>query len=329
MILQPSALALAVGSGLTAGLLAFAARWAAVIVERWDLQSGAALQLDLERRTVLLSTVVRLVMAFQLAALFLYVFTADALAPLFTGAMCAVGTLQASDSGFTVLFLKLVGFVLAGVWLAVDHLDGRAPDQPLVRLKYAFLLPLAPLALLEAVLQVRYFVGLRPDVITSCCGSLFGREGGAAAGLAGLPPVPVALAWAGVLGLAVSAAVVVRASGRGAAILGWASAAAIPISLVAVTTVLSPYVYALPSHHCPFCLLKREYHHVGYVLYAAILGGGVAGMAAGVIGPARAIPSLAREVPALQRRLAVAAGVAFVVLAAAAVLLVSTSELRQ
>ena len=262
-------------------------------------------------------------------ALFLFVYTADSLAPLFTGAMCAAGVLKASAYGYPVLLLKLASFLLAGLWLAVDHLDVKAPDYPLVRPKHAALLALAPLVALEAVLQALYFADLRPEVITSCCGSQFGRSGsGLGASLAALPPVPTLAVGSAVLVVAIIAALAVRFTGRGALPLGVAAGLAIPVSMTAVISVISPYVYELPSHRCPFCLLQREYHHIGYAIYAALLAGGMAGMAAAVISPGRARPSLARETPKLQRQLATVAACAFAVLAALMGGAVATSQLR-
>jgi len=328
-MLHPAILALVAGSLMTAGLLAYAAWWAAVVLRRWDLSSGSHLQLELERRTVLLSAMVRLVLLFQLAALFLFVHTADSLAPLFTGAMCAAGTLQASAYGYPVLLLKLANFLLAGVWLAIDHLDARAPDYPLVRSRYAFLLALTPMVALEAVLQALYFADLRPEIITSCCGSQFGRGGaGLGAGLAALPVAPTLVLATGVVAVAIGAALAVRITGRGAPLLGVAAAVAVPVSIAAVIAVVSPYVYELPAHRCPFCLLQRQYHHVGYAIYAALLGGGLAGMAAAVVSPARARPSLAVSASAFQRRLATVAAVAFAALVVLAGSAIAASHLR-
>ena len=76
------------------------------------------------------------------------------------------------------------------------------------------------------------------------------------------------------------------------------------LALMAVTTVFSSYIYAMPFHKCPFCILKREYHFIGYLLYATLLGGAVAGIGAGMLQPFRKIPSLAVIIPALQKKLA-------------------------
>lgn len=317
MILHPGALALVVASLATAGLLLYAAGHALAILRHWDLSSGSELQLRLERRTYLVSTLVGWVMAFELVSLFLYVFTADALAPLFRGAMCAAGSLRAAPGGYEVLVLKLGGAVLAGLWLLLDHADRQGYDYPLLRPKYGALLAVTPLLLAEAWLQLRFLTALRPQVITSCCGSLFGKSGsGLGSDLAGLDPRTAAAAFLAAAGAALLAALALRRTGRGALPLALASALLLPAGLAAAIAWVSPYVYELPTHHCPFCLLQREYLGIGYPLYGALLGASVAGMGAGLLAPFRRIPSLAQAVPALQRRLAgTAAGMGAALLA--------------
>ncbi len=91
--------------------------------------------------------------------------------------MCAAGSLYVNDYGYPALLLKLFNFLLAGLWLILNYTDNRAYDYPLIKKKYAFLLILAPFILTEIVLQANYFLRLRPDIITSCCGSLFSAEG--------------------------------------------------------------------------------------------------------------------------------------------------------
>jgi hypothetical protein len=329
VILQPSVLALLGTSLLVGALLAHSATWAARILRGWDLASGSERQLRLERRTHLVSTVVGHVLVFELAALFLFVFTADALAPLFTGAMCAAGSLHANRWGYPVLLLKILAFLLAGLWLVVDRADALGHDYPLLRVKYRFLLALVPVVLLEAALQGAYFGGLRPEVITSCCGSLFGSGGrGLGSDLAVLPPRATAALFLGLLGGTLGLALRFRATGRGGWALGASSLALLPVGLAAVVAWLSPYVYELPTHHCPFCLLQREYHYVGYPLYGALLLASVTGAGAGILMPFRRVPSLAERLPSLQRRLAGTAAAGAATLAALVAFLVATSNLR-
>jgi ABC-type antimicrobial peptide transport system permease subunit len=32
----------------------------------------------------------------------------------------------------------------------------------------------------------------------------------------------------------------------------------------------STYIYELPSHRCPYCILQKEYHYIGYIFYISL-----------------------------------------------------------
>ena len=88
---------------------------------------------------------------------------------------------------------------------------------------------------------------------------------------------------------------------------GLFSALSLAFLLVAVASLISffcLYIYELPTHHCPFCLLQREYGFVGYPLYATLLGGAIAGLGIGALTFFRDRESLTAVLPTLQARLA-------------------------
>ena len=304
MLFQPAIMALLlvslVSSVMAVATLPFAVR----VLRRWDLASGSETQLAMERRTYLASTVVKLVLVAELAALLLFVFNADRMAAMFTGAMCAVGTLNVNGYGFPALYLKITVFFLAAVWLALDHVDGRGYDYPLVRVKYAALLGFAPVMLAASAVQLAYFLGLRADVITSCCSTLF-SGGGVTVGKNALASLPHDVA------LPLLAVIVAATFVTGVHVLRWGhggsgyaalSGATFLVAIAAVVSTVSVYVYELPHHHCPFCLLKSEYGHVGYALYVPLFAATAFGFAAGITGQARVWPSLAAEAPTICRR---------------------------
>lgn len=328
MILDPAVIALLVSSFLIC-LMTLVSVWHGVrILRSWDLASGSGLQLELERRTYLISTVLAYVLAFQLASLFLFIFMADSLAGLFTGAMCAAGTLNVNGYGYPVLLLKVLNFMLAGLWLVLNRADSKAEDYPLIRPKYTLLLFLAPLIVTEAVFQTVYFLGLNPEVITSCCGSLFGTStGGFASSLASLPLVPAVVLFIASLALAAGAGIVTALSGRGGWLTAAASALAFLASVEALICFIGPYVYELPTHRCPFCVLQAEYRYVGYVLYAGMLSGAVSGMGVGILMPFRKVPSLSTVIPAMQQRLALSASLSFLLLGLTTAIIVVFSNL--
>ena len=160
MILHPGIVALVLVSLLISGMILYSAFFGVRIIRRWDIQSGSEEQLALERRTYLISTLLSYVSCFQIGSLFLYIYTADSLHNLFVGAMCAAGTLNVNPYGYPTFLLKILNFILAGLWLIINYTDNRAYDYPLIRKKYVLLLILAPLIVTEAIIQCALF---RPD----------------------------------------------------------------------------------------------------------------------------------------------------------------------
>jgi hypothetical protein len=82
------------------------------------------------------------------------------------------------------------------------------------------------------------------------------------------------------------------------------SVTALFISTASLISFISPYIYELPTHHCPFCVLQKEYSYAGYLHYIFLMGGVVCGAGTGLLMPFRKIPSLKDIIPAVQKRLA-------------------------
>ena len=121
MIMQPAIIALFVGSILVSSMVLYAACYGVSILRHWDLQNGSELQLGLERKTYLISTVMSYAFGFQLLSLFLFIFTADKLSGLFVGAMCAVGALHVDAYGFPALIAQIAVFFLAAMGFGVTE----------------------------------------------------------------------------------------------------------------------------------------------------------------------------------------------------------------
>ena len=317
MILHPSVLALVTGSLLISYMLLYSSCYGLKIVLKWDLKSGSELQLQLERKTYLISTIVAYAFGFQLISLFLFIYTADDLCTLLVGAMCAAGTLNANQFGYPTLALKVLNFLLAGIWLVLNFADNRARDYPLIRKKYILLLLITPLVLAETVLQARYFLDLEPNVITSCCGSLFSPEAkGPGPEMTALRTGPVKAVYYSCLALTFASGAYFYLKEKGGYLFSFMSASAFFISVAALISFISLYFYELPTHRCPFCILQKEYGHVGYPLYLALLGGAVSGMGAGALMPFRKTGSLTEVIPRLQRRLVLVSMGCYLVFAA-------------
>jgi len=331
MIFQPAINALLLASVISAAMLAAAAPFAVQVIRHWDITSGSERQLQLERRTYLFSTLAVFVMATQLLALLLFIFNADKMSVMFVGAMCAVGTLNVNGYGFPALIAQMAVFFLAAGWLAVNHVDTRAPDYPLVRIKYAALLALLPAVAAVLWLQVEYFANLRADVITSCCGSLFSEDTkGLTGDMAALSPVPAMIGFYIALALAFATAAFHSQTKRGGA-SGYAVAAtgsaAFVAALTGIIAFVSLYLYEHPHHHCPFCILKPEYDWQGYWLYVPLFAATACAVGAGAVQPFRKVDSLRDVIPQVSARLAAVAAAGFLIFALIATVFVAKSNL--
>ncbi len=318
MFLNPAVISLLGGSFLNNLFMIYASRTGIEILNHWDLRSGSTRQLMLERKTYLVATLVNVLMFYQIASLLLFVHTADHIHSEFVGAMCAAGTLAANAYGYPALQIKILTSFLCGVWILVNHADGQSIEYPLHRFKYRLLLVLHGLFLIDLYLQWSYFRNLNPDVITSCCGALFGDGNDSlAADLAHLPPQTMRFIFfcsAFVLARVGMHFILKGHPARGCALAGiWFTC----VCMASILSFISLYLYQMPSHHCPFCVLQKEYGYVGYPLYISWLVLGVFSAAIWVLDRFRYIPSLEEVVPRIQRRYCVVtllAGAVFVLI---------------
>lgn len=305
MILHPAVIANVVASLIISGVLIYAGYYGVQILRKWDLQSGHEGQLILERRTYLISTILTFAFGLELMSLFLYVFTANNLCPLFVGAMCAAGTLNVNPYGYPTLVLKIASFLLAGVWLILNHADNQAYDYPLIKKKYLLLASIVPFSVGETSLQGAFFLNLKANVITSCCGSLFSSEQvkGVGSELAALPIIP--MMWVFYLGMGVTLLIGVYfyLRNKGGYLYSLLTFAMFGVSLAAIISFISVYIYELPTHHCPFCIVMEEYGYIGYLLYLPLFGAAVTGMGVGVLLPFRRVESLREVLPRLIKKL--------------------------
>jgi hypothetical protein len=267
MILHTAILALLIGSLLVSYMLFCALCSGIQIMARWDIKSGSEQQLSLERRTYLISTILSYTLVFQLISLFLFIHTAENLHSLFTGAMCAAGTLNVNPFGYPLLIMKIVNLMLAGLWLLINHADTRGYDYPLIMVKYALLFAIAPLVFMETFFLFAFFTGLHADVITSCCGSLFSLDKpGIAGDLAALPSGPMEVVFYAGMAATVCSGLYFYCKGRGRYLFSSVSFLTFMIAVASLISFICLYFYELPTHHCPFCILQKEYGYVGYAL---------------------------------------------------------------
>lgn len=287
MLLNSFSIALLICSIASIMLMAVAFKTAIRVLRHWDLESDSAEQIALEGDTWFASQLIQLSLSLQIISLFLLMVAANSFAEVLVGAMCAAGAFQANSYGPLSLLTKLVGVFFYGYWIIFHRFDIQSQHYPLMRFKFTYLLLLAPILGADLFFTMQYLRLLEPDIITSCCGVLFGT--GITNGYALLGPLPFVPLLTSYVGISLFLLAVsvwwsrsehLRSRGTSGVIslqiqgivYGVLWLAYFGFSLVVITSVISPYVYGMPAHRCPFDLLHSEYHYVGFLIYLLLLG---------------------------------------------------------
>jgi len=198
------------------------------------------------------------------------------------------------------------------LWLILNHADNQGYDYPLIRAKYLLLLTMVPFILSETVVQGIYFLRLRPDIITSCCGSLFSLSTeGIASEILAMPSIPAKILFYSSMLATFTAGARLFLNGKGGYLFAGLSGITFVVSITSIISFISLYFYEMPSHHCPFCILQKEYGFVGYPLYILMLSGTVTGLGVGLLQRFRKKESLEETIPAIQQKLAAVAVISF------------------
>ncbi|MBT8346036.1 MAG: hypothetical protein HKP52_00390 [Desulfofustis sp.] len=262
------------------------------LLKHWNLGSDSELQIKLEERIWLVATLVQFGLVVQIISAILFIYAADYFATVLKGAMCAAGSLTANGYGLPALGFKLITIFAGSLWIMVHRLDIGSEDFPYTRLKSYLLLGMLPLLIGDGLLVVLYLVNLEPEIVTSCCGIIFGdAEAGGYSLLNYSSETTVVFMLATISALILAGSLVqlisVQSPKRAALIVSGALASSWPffylLALGVITVQVSPYVYGLPHHRCPFDLLHYPYLKIGLPLYLFLHVAVLAGLGAATV----------------------------------------------
>ena len=248
-------------------LLTVAALNSVVILRRWNFEDTSAAQYRLERRTYLVTLVIVFTLAAKILLLPFFAYMLDRLAVLVPGAMCAAGVIGANPFGNPLLVLKVALLFPAGLWLIVNRADLAVVDHRFLRTKLKLFLGVFALVVVESVLDWAYLSGIPTEAPVQCCSVIYGISGGVTLPLGFDTRSLVMLFYL------VYALVVVTGAMRYDLLGLLAAVLMLVVGYQAVVHVFGTYVYQLPTHKCPFCMLQPEYHAVGYVLWGSLFLG--------------------------------------------------------
>jgi len=240
-----------------------------LILRKWDFNSFTQFQFNLEKKSYLISTIIYFLFIVKFLLIIYFVYTIDSLSILVPGAMCGAGVISANGYGLNLLFLKLVILFLFLFYVSLNKFDLEAKNYPFIKIKQFLFLVIFALLTLELTVDFLYFFNINPNLPVSCCSALFGQ-------LEGQNPLPFGLNKKLLLMLyglffiiAISSSIFKQ---KFIALIS--TLLFLILSYYAIVYFFGTYVYELPTHKCPFCMMQKEYYYVGYLIWISLFLGG-------------------------------------------------------
>lgn len=247
-------------------LLAFATTVG--LLRKWDFQHFTTAQFKRENRAYLVMTIIFFVTLLKLLLLPYFVYTVDALSNLVPGAMCAAGVVKANGYGGVLLVLKVVILLLSGVWMSINHLDLQQKNYPYFYVKMGLFVVIFLLLSGEFLLDILYFTHIETTKTVSCCSVIYGQTGGTNGLPLGLDLKRLLTLFYLLYGLILLTLLTEMFAVALVSLLLFA-----PVAYYSVVYFFGTYIYELPTHKCPFCMMQYHYHYVGYLVWGLLLFG--------------------------------------------------------
>ena len=243
------------------------------VLLKWDFESFTPLQFTLEKQAYLVTTIILFVFTMKFLLILYFIFSIDALSLLVPGAMCGAGVIEANDYGSYLLILKLTILFFLTLWLYINRYDMRTKNHQWFKEKSWLFSFIFLLIVVELGLDYSYFSNIDTHMPVSCCSALFGQ-------LEGANPLPFGLSITLLLVLfyLLYALVILTLKTNQTLLYILANILFVYIAYYAVVYFFGTYIYQLPTHKCPFCMLQAEYMYVGYVLWASLFVGTYVGL---------------------------------------------------
>jgi len=238
------------------------------LLKRWNFDAFTTEQFNLENRSYLVMTIIFFVILLKVVLLPYFVYTIDNLSDLIPGAMCGAGVIKANAYGNPLLTLKIIILFLSGLWLSVNSVDLKEKNYPYLTLKSWFFIVIFLFLSAEFILDILYFTHIETSNPVTCCSVIFGQVGGANGLPFGLDISKLLMLFYLLFALTVLSIV-----SQGLLLSIIASLLFGVVAYYAVVYFFGTYIYQLPTHQCPFCMLQDHYYYVGYLVWGLLLFG--------------------------------------------------------
>jgi len=236
------------------------------IARGWRSGSGSQQQYKLEKRAYLVSTITKYVILLKLPLLIFFIYTNDKMATVLTGAMCAAGSINSTVYGSYLLYAKVFNIFLFSLWVIANHYDSKQKELPFMVWKFRLIIFISIAIIFELALAYTHFMSIDPTAVVSCCSAIYSSTGESII-------AKIDGAYWFFLFITAYLFLLIAHLKKSANAISALNIAYFLSAIASLTNFVSTYVYELPTHKCPFCILQADYYYVGYLFYITLFTG--------------------------------------------------------
>ena len=249
-------------------LLSIAFYFSLSIIKNWDFNKTTNKQYKLEKTSYLVILIISFTLIVKIVLFPYFAYTLDNLSNIVPGAMCAAGIVGANEFGQINLTLKILILFFIGVWLIINSLDLKEKTYPFTKKKYFLYIFIFILSIVELFLDFSFLENISTKEPVMCCSVIFGVNNTGS-------KIPFDLSISNLLIVfyllyILTTILSLQKSSFLNLIINFMF---LYIGYYAVTYFFSTYIYQLPTHQCPFCMLQKEYYFVGYFIWGTLFLG--------------------------------------------------------
>jgi hypothetical protein len=242
-----------------------------IILKNWNFNLTTSYQYKLEKTHYLVTLIIYFSVVSKIILYPYFSYTLDQLSLIIPGAMCGAGVISSNIYGEKLLFLKTITIFIGFIWLKLNSIDIEKKNFPYIKHKLYLFIFLFSLFLLETIFDILFFMNLTTYSPVSCCSTIYSTIEN---------PLPFSISLDRlILSFYVLFFITIITSIKKRYILTAVSNIIfIYLSYYSVVYFFGTYIYQQPTHHCPFCMLQKEYFYIGYFIFGTLFLGTLFGI---------------------------------------------------
>jgi len=245
----------------------------------WDINATNQKQYTLEKQSYLTATIIKFIFALKLPLFLFFIFTLDKISNIITGAMCGAGVVDATPYGTYLFILKILNLYIFGFWLILHYIDSKSEVLKYTKLKFGLFIIIFLFFISEIILETLMFTAIDISKMVDCCGVIYSSNSTSIiSNIFALSNKILLLIFYGNF-----LALILFYYLKNKSFYSMFSLLFIVISLISLISFFGTYIYELPTHHCPFCYLQKDYNYIGYLIYILLFVGTFNGILVGFV----------------------------------------------